>query len=318
MKRFVNALVLTGMFLAFMTGVGNASRQRWMIRPFTEVSRSAVTLRDLLLSPEALDKLGPGTLNHVVLRVPNPGEAHVTRGQLLSEFRSFLGGTVLASLQVPTSGVTIRRVFRIDTGEVVEVFKKVIFSRYGGLGRIHVRDVKISGNTQIPSPYYRIVAYAPARFRKVMNIKMKVLGKGWRRTIFARGRVSITATVLVAKRYITKGEKIGPDNTTLIEQDITHLYKSYLTSARQCEGLVARSSIPEGHVISPENLTSPILVNNGAIVTIQAQSPNILVRTLGVAKQRGRRGDIIRVENLQSKKIIYAKVTAKNLVTVEF
>ncbi len=319
MKRFTGIwLVLVLVLLGGRPETGYASGRWWLIRPYVEVARDNVTLRDLLVSPHAVEKGASIPLNRPVLRVTKPGETHVSRRGLKQALNRCLPAKTLATLQIPPNGLTIRRVFRVDTKRVEELFRETLLSRYGNLGKIRLREVKISGNREIPDPHYRLVPDPPIRFQKVMRLKIRVLGEGWQHTLFARGRVSIVAKVLIASRYIMKGEKIGPGNTAQVEEDVTHLFKAYLTNLDTCTGMVAKRSIPEGGVISPEALISPLLVHSGAVVTIEVRTPNILIRTLGKAKQPGRRGDIIRVENIQSKKVIYAKVASKNLVTVEF
>ena len=208
--------------------------------------------------------------------------------------------------------------YRIKKERILQAFRETIHSHFGRLGKIHLNELKISGNTKIPEPSYRIVPYPPVRFQKAMSIKMKIKGNGWERTLLVRGKVSITANVLVVRKSIEKGERIGPENAALIEQDVTQIHRPYLSNLKDCEGLVAKRTLPEGRIISPDSLTPPILVRRGEVVTIQVQTPNILITTLGLAKQQGRQGDIIRVENIQSRKMIYAKVISKHLVAVEF
>ena len=62
----------------------------------------------------------------------------------------------------------------------------------------------------------------------------------------------------------------------------------------------------------------PPLVKRGDVVSIIAESKDLKVTTLGVAKEKGSLGGRILVENLTSKKEVYAYVIDSNKVRVEF
>ncbi len=318
MKRVISSLSFIFIFILISFVTGFASNQRWMIKPVIETTRSTVTFRNLLMTQRALDAFSPEVLNQTLFHVKNPGKTRFTREEVRNKLRSLFPVGSSPSLRVPPGGILINRIYRIKKERIAQAFRETFHSHFRRLGKIYLNELKISGDTKIPDPSYRIVPCPPVRFQKAMRIKMKIKGNGWERTLFVRGKISIIANVLVAKKSIEKGEKIGPENTALIEQDTTQIHRPYLSNLRDCEGLVAKRTIPEGRIISPESLTPPILVRRGEVVTIQVQTPNILITTLGLAKQEGRRGDMIRVENIQSRKMIYAKVISKHLVTVEF
>lgn len=62
----------------------------------------------------------------------------------------------------------------------------------------------------------------------------------------------------------------------------------------------------------------PPLVKQGDVVMIAAESETLRVSALGQVKEKGRRGERIRVLNLDSKKEVYALVVDGTTVKVEF
>ncbi len=66
-----------------------------------------------------------------------------------------------------------------------------------------------------------------------------------------------------------------------------------------------------------DNGTSLILVRAGEPVVIEVVSGAIRVEALGRARQRGKLGDVIRVENVDSRKIVTARVVAKGVVRLD-
>jgi flagella basal body P-ring formation protein FlgA len=60
-----------------------------------------------------------------------------------------------------------------------------------------------------------------------------------------------------------------------------------------------------------------MLVKAGEPVVIEVVSGGIRVEALGRARQSGSLGDMIRVENVDSRKIIYARVVAAGVVRLD-
>jgi flagella basal body P-ring formation protein FlgA len=65
-------------------------------------------------------------------------------------------------------------------------------------------------------------------------------------------------------------------------------------------------------------LKSAQMVRKGSIVKIMAENGSLLVTTIGLSEDNGGQGDIIKVKNLTSNKIVYAKVIDQALVRVDF
>ncbi len=319
MKRCKKILFFTS--LAFLLVAGSlcaASPTHYALRSFLETSHDVVTLKDLLLNKNAFKSFSTDTLDSPVLLVEKGGENRFSSREIHKRFASLLPPQTLSLIQIPRGGIRVRRVYRINHAHILQIFKKTLQSHFATMGSIHVKTFKVTGNTLLPSQRYHIEVFPPPRFQPTMRMKIKIKGKRWTRTLHAWGKVAIVSKVLVAKKTIERGEKLSPANTALIEKDTTRLHLPYLSSFTSCTGKVAKRTIPAGRLITREMITNPILVKRGEVVTVKVQTPNILITTLAIARQEGRYGDIIRVQNIQSKKTIYAKVASKHLVTVEF
>lgn len=71
-----------------------------------------------------------------------------------------------------------------------------------------------------------------------------------------------------------------------------------------------------GQIISPHLMKAEILVPRNSLVEVTAQIGQISVTSQGVALESGAFGDLIRVRNQRSKKIIEARVVRENKVEV--
>ena len=67
-----------------------------------------------------------------------------------------------------------------------------------------------------------------------------------------------------------------------------------------------------------DHIELPPLVKSGDIVKIVIESDGFKITTLGKAKQKGRRGEMIKVINVDSRKAIYARVLDSTCVKVDY
>ena len=63
-----------------------------------------------------------------------------------------------------------------------------------------------------------------------------------------------------------------------------------------------------GQVLQKRLLAAPVLVKRGEVVVIEARSGPIQVTASGEALEPGRQGDVVRVRNVNTGKIIRARV----------
>jgi flagella basal body P-ring formation protein FlgA len=89
-----------------------------------------------------------------------------------------------------------------------------------------------------------------------------------------------------------------------------------MTDAGKVVGLMARRQIAAGMPLNEALLDKPPLVKSGNAVMIMARIGDITVTASGKALQEGGEGEIVRVQNLSSNKILTARVVDKATVEV--
>ncbi|MHC4271567.1 MAG: flagellar basal body P-ring formation chaperone FlgA [Planctomycetota bacterium] len=86
-------------------------------------------------------------------------------------------------------------------------------------------------------------------------------------------------------------------------------------------GLVARRRIPANSTVentavgATENI---VVIERNQTVTIRAESPGLVITAVGIALQKGQAGEFIRVRNVDSKRIVFAKVCEDGTVKPVF
>ncbi|MCH4875725.1 flagellar basal body P-ring formation protein FlgA [Pseudomonas sp. TMW22091] len=132
-------------------------------------------------------------------------------------------------------------------------------------------------------------------------------------TVTAQATVFIRA--VVATQVLEREEPISEAMLTVREVSLGKQDQAYFNRIDQVEGLSAKRRIRADQALTQEMLTSPWLVRRGQRVTMQARHGAIQANTEGEALTDGRKGDVIRVKNVTSGKIIEAQVTGVGVVS---
>jgi len=127
-------------------------------------------------------------------------------------------------------------------------------------------------------------------------------------------KVPIKLDVKQYKKVVVAGDQISPadifstGNLRYERMDIGKLSYGYFTDMNKVLGLAARHSLNQGVVITDSVVIKPTVIKRGAAVNIVARMGNMEVTAMGQALQDGMQGQVIRVQNVNSNKIISVKV----------
>ena len=132
-----------------------------------------------------------------------------------------------------------------------------------------------------------------------------------------RGKMSAKAEVVVASSRIRRGNKIQPNDVDLVRCDISDISDPVFSLA-ETVGMELSRSIRAGDPIDRRHLQAPVVVERGAFVQIIAQRGQMRIEATGTAREDGRLGETIRVQNSSSLEEIHAQVIGTNTVKVRF
>lgn len=122
--------------------------------------------------------------------------------------------------------------------------------------------------------------------------------------------------VVVADKLVEKRQILLPGDLRYERMDTSKLASGYFTDIAKVVGLMIRRPLTPGTVVNGHILEKPVVIRRGSYISIVARVGEIEVRTAGQALQDGSEGDMIRVQNLTSKKIISARVLDTTAVQV--
>lgn len=124
--------------------------------------------------------------------------------------------------------------------------------------------------------------------------------------------------VVVAQTTLERGHTIEPGSMTIKKFNISNVRGGFLTHPDEVLGLTAKRRIREGQPISLNQLESVTLVERGQRVLMIAELHGVEARTMGEAMKKGRKGEIIKVKNESSGRIVSAIVTASGVVSMVY
>jgi len=158
---------------------------------------------------------------------------------------------------------------------------------------------------------YGIHYNTPTTVQMTINVNGQVFTK---KTL--RFDVKLYRPVAVATSQVSPGEILTTDKLRYERMDTGRLGSGYYTDLNKVLGLATRRSLTPGMVITDSMVNKPVLIKRGSIVNLVARIGSMEVTAAGQAMQDGREGELIRVQNINSTKIISAKVLDANTVQV--
>ena len=138
--------------------------------------------------------------------------------------------------------------------------------------------------------------------------------KPW--TVYVTGKISIYKTVIVTKRPLIRGQIISLDDVMTAERDIAEAVHGYASETAATIGKTLKQSVPVNSILAPTLLDTPPLVKRGQSVTILAAGTAMEIRMSGTVLMDGAAGDLVRVRNQTSKRIVEATVMESGVVRV--
>ncbi len=123
---------------------------------------------------------------------------------------------------------------------------------------------------------------------------------------------------LIARYPISRGTMIQENDLEFVSRRYSQLHHGYYGSAKSLINMEAKRNIKAGQVLTPAAVRAQKLVLRGQHITIIAQNGGLKLRVKGKALMDGQQGQTIKVSNLKTKKLIYARVISAGVVKVNF
>ncbi len=322
--RLVSALmfvILTILCLVLPALVRAEKAVSVQVRPFSQVVGKNMTAGDLvdIEGPESVRK----RINDIHLgSSPMPGKQKRIPGSMIeNKIRSrFPNKGQGMSIVVPGIIVVERKGQEITEPELQALFYTHISEKVEGRP-FRLKDVKIRGNRVVPlgSRTLKVDERQNRNIKGRVTVTVRPEVDGEKASpIYLSGWVDLFDQVVTAQRDIPRGGTIKKEDIGLSKQNLSKSPPGLLTVPEKVEGTVARSRIEKGSYIRDTMVAEAPVVRKGDVVKIVASSGGLTVVAQGVAREDGRMGEQVMVENVRSNKNVPARVVGPGSVEVVF
>ena len=185
-----------------------------------------------------------------------------------------------------------------------------------------IRNIRVTDTVILPKGKvtYSVEPLKNTDFRGSvpLPIHFKVDGQ-FQKRILVTADIDVMAEVVVAIRPLRRHRKITEEDIETRLMNLAQLPSNIILDPEEVLGKRAKSNIAPNQVLRPDLIEFPPLVKRGDVVVIIAESSGLRITALGTVEEReGRRGERIRIENIDSKKSLYARVVDSKTVQVDF
>jgi flagellar basal body P-ring formation protein FlgA len=125
-----------------------------------------------------------------------------------------------------------------------------------------------------------------------------------------------THTVLVLRRAVGRGETIAAADVAAQPRELPGLASPFVARVEDLAGRLTRRPLPEGTAVTADALNAVLLIKRGQQVTLVAQSAGFEVRAPGKAMADASAHQRVRVQNLNSLKVIEGVAENDSVVRV--
>lgn len=162
----------------------------------------------------------------------------------------------------------------------------------------------------MPNPQYRWVG--PGVFRGELLVDGQV-----KETFTVRANVESYADVLTAASDIPRGQSIRTSDLRFEKRAMSQVKGDAVQDLDRAVGMVARSGIFRGEVLTNSHLTPKQIIKRNQTVTVESRAGGLVVRGRARAMDNGCAGDAITCLNVESKQTFQGVVRADGVVVVQ-
>ena len=188
--------------------------------------------------------------------------------------------------------------------------------------KVKIRTIRVRDSVILPKGKvtYSVEPLKNTDFKGSVPLPLhfKVNGS-FQKRILVTADIEVLAEVVVTKRPLRRNRRITEDDIEMREKNLAELPRNIILDCEEVLGKRAKRNIDANRVLRSGLIEFPPLVKRGDVVQLIAESGGLRITTLGMVKQReGRRGERVRIENIDSKKSLYGRVLDAKTVKVDF
>jgi flagella basal body P-ring formation protein FlgA len=199
---------------------------------------------------------------------------------------------------------------------IYEAVKSYVAQNINTTAEYEINVVQLMDRLNLPLCSQPIQAFTPNPLkvgRASINVRCNV-GKKW--AIFVPAMITPFEHIVISTQPLQRGEMVTEQLVTLARKDVSQLHGNYLTQLEQVLNKQAVRTLPVGTIMMLKDFVEPNVVKRGDRVMITSSRSGVAIKMNGIVESDGRRGQVIRVKNQNSGRVINAIVIDSGQVSV--
>ena len=164
---------------------------------------------------------------------------------------------------------------------------------------------------------YKIMGSSQRAGRIPMILEIRINDQ-FKKRIRLNTKVLVSQQVIKTKRAVKRGEILSNDEIRVETVQTERPSQNAITNIDNALGYEAARNLQAGKILIPNFIKRPALGNRGDKILIMAQKGGMTITTPGILKEDGYENAMVRVLNIESKKVIYGRLVDSNTVKVRF
>lgn len=133
-----------------------------------------------------------------------------------------------------------------------------------------------------------------------------------------RMRLEVLMDIVTSEKFLARDTRIRNRDVKLNKEWHTRVPRNIISNPDEVVGKTLRNGIKPNTAITRTMVKAVPVVKKRKPVKIVFKDNLIKITTIGLSEQDGMLGDLIKVKNMSSRKMIYARVIGDSMVKVEF
>jgi len=221
-----------------------------------------------------------------------------------------------------TAGASDGAVRRLDDAEVRTAVERYVASQLDPTGdRWRLGAVHLSGNATVPAGRVDLTVSHGAGVELVGTtvLHLRVSGSdGSVRRLRVSTVIERETQVVLATRNLSRGDMVAEADVAEVYRPLRSLPRDVVHRLDAAVGKQLVRPVPAGELVRAGRLTQVPVVSRGAQVVLVAAQGGLRITTPGIVKEDGGAGEIVRVVNSASGKVVNGRVVDAETVEVIF
>ena len=259
----------------------------------------------------------------VISKAPSPGKVRqYDRRYLEMRLKQHQVDLSAVMLEVPQLVEVLRSHVTLEEEEIKRIVSEFILKNSSHDGKsLRIKEIRVPESVILSKGRiaYKVSAARGSELAGKCSIAIDFSVDGQsQKTVWTTATIEILGPVVVTRKPLGRFQPITEDDIELQTMDLSDMPGDIISDSAEVLGKRTRRAIGAQTALRADFVELPPLVKRGDLVTIILESNGLKITTLGQVKKKGRLGERIPVINVDSKKMVYARVIDAKTVKVDF